>query len=189
MSDLVSETAPKGPGAIAFAWWRKNIDDSDGENKKARGIAARLRRATPLEVLCERSVHDLRHDLRKRGYLGDDSAGVDRLIGLVQILAHVRYHSKSLTFFQVVGEKPVNERKADRAILSEIRFQTLLRAEGEDFHNRLRRAVIMADKAAFDVEDLAFSIIFADKPAIRKTWCFHYLDTDAPAFNIQEISQ
>lgn len=187
MSDLVSEPASKGPSAIAYAWWRQNIEDGAGENKKARGIAARLRRAEPLEVLCEPSVHDLWGDLRR--YLGTDSAGVDRLIALAQILAHVRNHSKSLTFFQVVGQKPVNEGKAPRAILSELRFQTLLTADGDEFRNRLRRAVIMADQAAFDVEDLAASIIFADRPQTRKKWCFHYLGSEAPTFNNQEITQ
>lgn len=171
MSDLVSDTAPKGPGAIAFGWWQANINDGDGDNKKARGIAARLRRATSLEVLSEPSVHRLAHSLDLR------AAQAGQLVQLATLLANVdETHTDTLA--KILG--------GDEPKLSTLRFQRLIRAEGDALTDHLRRAIGMAGHRC-NVAALAADILRWD--AARPRWCFHYFGADAPATQIQEISQ
>ncbi len=169
MSDLVAETPPKGPGAIALGWWGQNIDDSD--NKKARGIAARLRRASPIEVLCEPSVHDLGNKLG----LGPARAG--QLVQLATLLANVEGHTTETLAKRLGGDDPK---------LSTLRFQRLMRAEGDELTDHLRRAIGMADNTC-NVAALANDILHWD--AARPRWCFHYFGAEAPTKLIQETEQ
>jgi CRISPR system Cascade subunit CasB len=171
MSDLVSDTAPKGRGTIALGWWQANINDGDGENRKARGIAAKLRRALPIEVLCEKSVHRLGRDL------GLGPARAEQLVQLATLLANVD-KNESDTLAKILG--------GDEPKLSTLRFQRLMRAEGDELTDHLRRAIDMAGNSC-NVAALAADILHWD--AARPRWCFHYFGAEAPATPIQETAQ
>lgn len=169
MSDLLSDTPPKGPGALALGWWKQNIEDGAGDNRKARGIAARLRRASPLEVLCEPSVHDLGQKLDLR------PAQAGQLVQLATLLANVEGHTTETLAKRLGGDDPK---------LSTLRFQRLMRAEGDELTDHLRRAIGMVEKKSCNVAALAADLLHWD--AARPRWCFHYFGADAPAKLFQE---
>ena len=154
-------------GKTIQKWWGTALDR---DKAAGRALAARLRRASPVEVLCEPAVHDLARDLGLKD--------ADRLVRLVSLLAEVRTHDP-LTLAKHLGG-------AD-AVLSEMRFQRLMRATGEDLTNSLRRAIKMAGhrcNVAALGEDLLF---WSDRT--RMTWCFHYFGADAPKPMSEETSE
>ncbi|MBS0126542.1 type I-E CRISPR-associated protein Cse2/CasB [Thetidibacter halocola] len=157
---------PKGLGAVALGWWRRNIEPRD--NPAARALSARLRRGAPMAVLCEPRVQDLAHELS----LGPSRAA--ELVRLAALLAELRENDPAPLPRRVGGEDPV---------LSQLRFQRLLRAEGEELTAQLRRAIVMADRSC-NVAALASDLLRWD--AARPRWCFHYFGADAPAKDIQE---
>jgi CRISPR system Cascade subunit CasB len=61
----------------------------------------------------------------------------DQLVRLSTLLAEIRENSAETLARRVGGAEPV---------LSSLRFQRLLRAEGEELTDHLRRAIIMADR-------------------------------------------
>lgn len=151
----------KGPGAIALGWWSREIAPRD--IPAAKGLSARLRRAAPLAVLCEPAVIQLAHAL-------DMPPGrADQLVRLSTLLAEIRENSAETLARRVGGVEPV---------LSSLRFQRLLRAEGEELTDHLRRAIIMADRRC-NVAALAADLL--NWEAARPRWCFHYFGADAPA--------
>ncbi|MBD3803447.1 MAG: type I-E CRISPR-associated protein Cse2/CasB [Thioclava sp.] len=157
----------KGPGAIALGWWSTNIGAR--ESSSARALSARLRRAAPVAVLCEPAVQQLAQDLSY------GPAQADRLVRLVSLLAEVREHVGTPLASRLGGSDP---------ILSNLRFQRLMRAEGDELTAQLRRAIGMADRRC-NVAALANDTLhWGDKTRAR--WCFQYFGADAPAENSEE---
>jgi CRISPR system Cascade subunit CasB len=152
----------KGPGAIALGWWAREIAQRD--SPAARGLSARLRRAAPMAVLCEPAVQRLARALDL------DHWQSDLLVRLAVLLAELRETSPE-TLAQRLGG-------GDNAVLSNLRFQRLLRAEGDELTDHLRRAIVMADRRC-NVAALAADLL--DWEAVRPRWCFHYFGADAPA--------
>ncbi len=159
----------KGPGAIALGWWAREIAPRD--IPAARGLSARLRRAAPLAVLCEREVQKL------GAGLGLGALQADRLFQIATLLAEVRDNSAETLARRLGGQEPV---------LSSLRFQRLLRAEGDEMTDHLRRAIIMADRRC-NVAALAADLL--NWETARPRWCFHYFGADAPAKMSEETTE
>ena len=154
-------------GKAILTWWRTALDR---DSSAGRALAARLRRASPVEVLCEAQVHELA--LR----LGVTDA--DRLVRLATLLAEVRTHEPQTLAKHLGGAEPV---------LSQLRFQRLMRATGDDLTNSLRRAIRMAGHRC-NVAALGEDVLFwSDRT--RMTWCFHYFGADAPHPMSEETSE
>ncbi|TKD12522.1 hypothetical protein FBT96_20250 [Rhodobacter capsulatus] len=160
---------PKGPGAVALGWWTRNI--APREMPSAKALSARLRRAAPLAVLCEPAVQDLARGLS----LGPAQA--DRLVQLAVLLAEVREHVPERLARRLGGAEPV---------LSPLRFQRLIRAEGVELTDLLRRALSMADRRC-NVAALATDILHWE--AARPRWCFDYFGAEAPVQSLEEKVQ
>ncbi|MPM03857.1 CRISPR system Cascade subunit CasB [Rhodobacter sp. 140A] len=158
----------KGPGAIALGWWSREIAQRDIPAAKA--LSARLRRAAPLAVLCEPKVQELARALD----LGPAQA--EQLVRLATLLAELRETSTETLAKRLGGADPV---------LSTLRFQRLLRAEGQELTDHLRRAIIMADRRC-NVAALAADLLHWE--AARPRWCFHYFGAEAPAKDLEEKS-
>ncbi|MFT3691463.1 type I-E CRISPR-associated protein Cse2/CasB [Paenirhodobacter sp.] len=156
----------KGPGGIALGWWSREIAPRD--IPAARGLSARLRRAAPLAALCEPAVIEL------AGKLDLHHSQADRLVRLVTLLAEIREDSSETLARRIGGAEPV---------LSSLRFQRLLRAEGDELTDHLRRAIIMADRRC-NVAALAADLLHWE--AARPRWCFHYFGADAPVKSPEE---
>lgn len=159
----------KGPGAIAFGWWAREIQPRDIPT--AKGLSARLRRAAPLAVLCEPAVIRLATALDLR------AAQADQLVRLATLLSEVRETSGEPLARRLGGEPPV---------LSTLRFQRLMRAEGEELTDHLRRAIIMAERRC-NVAALAADLMQWE--AARPRWCFHYFGAEAPAKALEEKTE
>ncbi len=144
-------------GDICADWWRGALADRD--SGVARGLAARLRRADALGVLAEPAVQALARRL------GMGPADAPRLAGLVQVLADLRADDRAPLAARLAG------------VLSPLRFQRLMRVEGEEFTTQLRRAILMADRRC-DVARLAGDLLAWDHPEwgdeARARWCFQY---------------
>jgi CRISPR system Cascade subunit CasB len=144
-------------GDICADWWRGAL--ADRESGVARGLAARLRRADALGVLAEPAVQALARRL------GMGPADAPRLIRLAQVLADLRADDRA----------SLAQRLSD--VLSPLRFQRLMRLEGEEFTTQLRRAIVMADRRC-DVARLAGDLLAWDHPdrgdRARAHWCFDY---------------
>ena len=155
----MSDVEPKRPGQIILGWWSRNIGDR--KSSHARALAARLRRAGPIEVLSEAAVHELAKSLQ--------ITDATLLVRLVQVLAEVR-ESVPQTLAQRLGGVP--------PALSTLRFQRLMRVEIDDLITALRRAVVMADRKC-NVAALGQDVLrWSDKT--RSRWCFHYYGAAAP---------
>jgi CRISPR system Cascade subunit CasB len=150
----------KGRGEAAAAWWRRALADRD--SGAARGLAARLRRASAIEALAEPEVQRLAREVR----IGPAEAGL--LARLVQALAELREGDARPLAARLGGAEPV---------LSPLRFQRLIRARGEEFDAALRRAIVMADRRC-NVARLAADLLAWDDPdrgdQARAVWCFDY---------------
>jgi CRISPR system Cascade subunit CasB len=160
---------PKGPGAIAFGWWKKHIEPRDIPAAKA--LAARLRRAAPLAALCEPAVQELAQAL----HLGPTQAAP--LVQMAGLLAELREHTPERLARRLGGETPV---------LSQLRFQRLIRAEGPELADLLRRAIAMANRRC-NVAALAADILHWE--AARPLWCFDYFGAVAPFKDLEENVQ
>lgn len=159
----------KGPGAIALGWWSREIAPRD--IPAAKGLSARLRRAAPLAVLCEPVVIQLGTALGLR------PAQADQLVCLATLLAEIRENSTDTLAKRLGGAEPV---------LSPLRFQRLLRAEGDELTDHLRRAIVMADRRC-NVAALAADLL--NWEAARPRWCFHYFGAEVPAKNSKETTE
>lgn len=158
----------KGPGGIALGWWSREIAPRD--IPAARGLSARLRRAAPFAVLCEPAVIGLATALDLR------PAQAGPLVRLASLLAEIRENSAETLARRLGGAEPV---------LSPLRFQRLLRAEGEELTDHLRRAITMADRRC-NVSALAADLLHWE--AARARWCFHYFGAEAPVKEFEEKS-
>lgn len=151
----------KGPGGIALGWWAQNIGARD--RPAAKALSARLRRAAPVAVLCEPAVHEL---ARK---LGIGAGQAYRLVQLVSLLAELRENDGAPLARRLGGTDPV---------LSPLRFERLMRAEGDALTAQLRRAIGMADRRC-NISVLANDILHWGD-GTRARWCFQYFGADAP---------
>lgn len=150
----------KNTGAIAYGWWAQNIEPRG--TSAAKALSARLRRAAPVAVLCEPAVMELARALA----LGPASA--ERLVELAVLLAEVRENSPERLARRLGGAEPA---------LSQLRFQRLIRAEGGELTDLLRRAIIMADRKC-NVAALAADLLYWK--SARARWCFDYFAADMP---------
>lgn len=155
------------PGSIALNWWSKNIKPR--ENSSAKALSARLRRAATLDALCEPAVHELYESLQRNSELKRIAA--ERISRLVCLLAEVRDHNKNKTLAQCLGG-------GKTAVMSPLRFQKLMRVEGDELAASLRRAILMAD-CCCNVASLANDILYWGD-MVRRRWCFHYYGSDVP---------
>ncbi len=159
---------------ICADWWRVAL--ANRESGVARGLAARLRRADALAVLAEPQVQVL---ARRLG-MGSTQAGP--LVRLVQVLADLR-ESDGASLARRLG-----------AVLSPLRFQRLMRVEGDEFTTQLRRAIRMADRRC-NVKKLALDLLVWDDPdkgdLVRADWCFQYFggSLDEAPKPVEEVSE
>ncbi|MFN4129522.1 MAG: type I-E CRISPR-associated protein Cse2/CasB, partial [Paracoccaceae bacterium] len=92
---------------------------------------------------------------------------------MVRLLAEVRTHD-SATLAQRLGG----------GVMSELRFQQLMRAEGDERDVLLHRAILIAERRC-NVAALAWDLRdWNDKT--RTTWCFHYFGADAPSDSLSD---
>ncbi|MGO4909820.1 type I-E CRISPR-associated protein Cse2/CasB [Pseudorhodobacter sp. W20_MBD10_FR17] len=160
----------KTPGQIILGWWGRALGDR--ERPAARALAARLRRAGPIEALVEREVQELARALS----LGPNDA--PRLARLVCLLAELRDHVAAPLAARLGGAEPV---------LSTLRFQRLMRAEGDELVPLLRRAIGMADGKA-NIAALGADLLFWNDKT-RARWCFQYFGAETPADMRKEMTQ
>ena len=158
----------RNPGAEIMRWWAANL--ADRQSGRARALSARLRRTRGADALTEPEVHDLARALNLRD-------GV-QLSHLVRLLAEVKEHSPQPLARRLGGLEPIQ---------SNLRFQRLMRAEGEELIEALRRAITMADGRC-NVAALGLDILHWGE-AVRSRWCFHYYGADAPDETSKEISE
>lgn len=166
-----SETDP------VLDWWQHNI--ADRNNSAARGLAARLRRAGAVETLAEQQVHQLG---RRMGLYGPSDG--PRLVDIARTLAEVRENSNDTLFRRLGPSKP----DADDAILSRLRFQRLLRSEGEERLTAVRRAITMADRRC-NVAQLGRDLQWLENERTLQRWCFDYFRGDESATSPNMISE
>lgn len=157
----MSDANEKTPGQMILGWWSNAL--ADRTSGMARGLAARLRRATPASALAEPAVHDL------AARLGLRATDAERLSLLVRLLAEVREHTAEPLAKRLGGTDPV---------LSPLRFQRLMRAEGGELYDALRRAIGMASGIC-NVSALGQDILRWDDKA-RMVWCFNYFGESVP---------
>jgi CRISPR system Cascade subunit CasB len=147
-------------GQIVLGWWQRVL--ADRQSGRARALAARLRRASPVAALAEPEVHDLARRLGLR-----DAAHLARLVTL---LAEVRTHVPQTLMRRLGGPEPV---------LSPLRFQRLMRASDEELPDALRRAIVAADRTC-NVAALGEDLLFWSEKS-RGRWSFQYFWADTPA--------
>ncbi|MGR3463019.1 MAG: type I-E CRISPR-associated protein Cse2/CasB [Roseovarius sp.] len=145
-------------GKKILSWWRKALDR---KTPRGRALSARLRRASPLEVLCEPEVHELAEQLETRN--------AARLFRVVTVLAEVRENSGTPLARVLGGSDPV---------LSHLRFQRLMRSSDDELVSGLRRAIRMTDHPC-NVAALGEDLMFWNEDR-RTRWCFQYFGADAP---------
>jgi len=146
-------------GKTILKWWSTalNRDTTHG-----RALSARLRRAAPVEVMSEPEVHVLARELGLKD--------AERLVRIVTLLAEVREHLAQPLAKQLGTGDP--------KVFSELRFQKLMRATGDELELGLRRAIKIAGHSC-NVAALGEDLMFWSEKT-RMTWCFHYFGADAP---------
>lgn len=132
-------------------WWHQRIGQR--ESSAARARAARLNRGDAIDCLAERAVYDLGTTL---GLLRQP----ETLLPLVQVLAAVRQDAGG----------PLPRRLGEP--LSPLRFERLIRAEGEELAALIRRALPMVDRSC-DVGRLGADLLHWTD-ATRARWAIEY---------------
>ena len=142
-------------------WWWTNIGNRDSAAARAR--AARLRRAEAVEVLVDRSVHDLAQDL------GLGAKDAKPLIRTIQALAEVRDSGPRMA--RCLG-------KGDPPALSPLRFERLIRSTGDEIGISVRRSLPMVGRAC-DPGYLGLDLLrWNENTRIR--WTFEYFAKRPP---------
>lgn len=147
---------------IIGAWWRARIGMR--ESSAARALAARLNRGTGVDILVERAVFDLARELHLQ-------MQPERLVPLVRILAAVREDQG--------GRLPRRLGQGEPPAMSQLRFQRLLRAEGEELAILLRRALPMVGRSC-NVGALGADLLHWSD-ATRARWAFAYFGAVPPS--------
>lgn len=162
-------------GGAVLGWWREQLEDR--ETASVRALSARLRRASAIEAMCEGAVHRLSERLIEAGVRPLRARDPERLVPLARTLAEVRTHDRGTLAGRLGGAEP---------LISELRFRRLLRAEGEELTNALRRAVGMAEHKC-DVAALGRDILFWGE-GVKIAWTFQYHGAEAP-IRVTEASE
>lgn len=150
--------------SVCKAWWATCIVAETGSARRAR---AELRRsASVTDVLGLSVTHELHRRLVDAGYdLRKRRDGPDRLAVMAVALAHLTQDR----------DAPVAQRfgTGDRKALSELRFNTLIRAKApRQLMRPLARALGIVEGSA-NVGRLA-SDLYWWSDTIRNRWCFEY---------------
>lgn len=158
-------------GQIIRHWWGEYLGDRD--SGAAKGLAARLRRADPLQVLCEPAVHVLASRL--------DTREPERLTRLVRVLAELRGDNKDRLAKRLGGPEPV---------LSLMRFQRLMRSDSEALTTALVRAVhyLKTESRSCSIAALGSDLWFWDDRT-RAKWTFDYFAAPQPESLEQSSSE
>ncbi|KFI28433.1 hypothetical protein CN97_18855 [Haematobacter massiliensis] len=136
---------------IIRSWWHQRIGAR--ESSSARALAARLNRGDAIDCLAESAVYDLGKALHLLHQ-------PEQLLPLVRVLAAVREDRGGSLARRLGG------------VLSPARFEGLIRAEGDDLAERIRRALPMVDRAC-NVGLLGADLLdWSDKT--RNRWVIDY---------------
>lgn len=163
---MTADNAPAStPGGRILGWWSKQLGDR--ETGAAKALAARLRRRSAIEILCEPEVHKLAAMLQLRD--------AERLLRLVRVLAELRGHN----------ETPLARRLGvggDDPLLSHARFDRLMRSDGEELTTALVRAIRMLgpNGRTCNIARLGADLLFWNDRT-RTSWAFDYFQQPAPA--------
>ena len=145
--------------AIAKWWWREM---GDREKPEARALAARVRRASSdVDVAAEAKVHELAcaHGLRMRA------------LRLARIMAEIRTDGGGVLAKRLgPGLK--------EPVLSQHRFNRLIRSEGEVLVTALRRVLPMVDRTCNVAALVRDFLNWNEQTRIR--WTFDYYNSTAP---------
>lgn len=135
------------PAEVVRQWWARLADDPqllrEGETPFPNGVRAGLRRAaTPDDALLTEGFRHLWLALPAT----HRSAWEMRAWGSVAVaLAQVRTHDPEYTFARAMGRE--SDHGTGKPVVSELRFQQLLRSDGlDDLLRRARRAVTLLRK-------------------------------------------
>lgn len=164
----LSANESRSPGAVILGWWSHQLGDR--ASTSARGLAARLNRANAIEALSEPAVHALMQSL---GWQPSQHR-VQALLRLARVLPMVREHA-SATLARRLGQ-------GEAPAMSALRFQRLIRAEGDELVTALRRALPLVDRRC-NVAALGSDLVFwHDRDDRTRTrWCFDYFGAAVPA--------
>lgn len=154
-------------GKEILSWWGSALNR---ETPRGRALSARLRRGTVIEILCEPEVHELSQKL--------NSKNGAQLACLVSVLAEVRDHTKASLAYTFGGSDP---------IMSNLRFQRLMRSRDDELAVALKRAIRMSGHRC-NVASLGEDLLFWNEKT-RMRWCFHYFGAEAPKTVSEEISE
>ena len=170
-----TETDKKSPGTIIFKWWAQHIGNR--ETASARGLAARLNRADAVGALSEPAVHALMQSLDWR----PTPWHVEVLLRLALVLPQVREHTHA-SLAQRLGA-------GDPPAMSTLRFQRLIRADGEELVTALRRALPLVDRRC-NVAALGRDLVYWSQrdDSVRTRWCFDYFGAVAPAATTETLA-
>ncbi|MDO5647524.1 type I-E CRISPR-associated protein Cse2/CasB [Paracoccus sp. (in: a-proteobacteria)] len=141
-------------------WWAASL--ADRHSGAARGLAARIRRGTGIEILAEPAVQKLATTLNTR------DAG--RLIGLVQVLAELRSDTGTTLARRLGGDPPA---------LSTARFQRLMRSDAGERTTLLIRAIRSLPEPGCNIAALGRDLWFWNDP-VRARWTFDYFAAPVP---------
>jgi CRISPR system Cascade subunit CasB len=152
----------------ALSWWRM-LQPDPVRGGGDRGAAARLRRASLIDAICEPATIDL-----FRAVGASRSVDLEKVATLAGVLAHVRNDAAGQSTARLLG--PNGEEKA---LLSPLRFRRLLDAQpGEEQLTVFRRMAALAG-GALPVQDLAESLLnWDDRRRIR--WTYDYWNAGRP---------
>lgn len=156
-------------GEAIFKWWQTHLDLGGRNSSSARALSARLRRASGVEALAEPAVHALAQALDLKRTARDTEA----LLRLVLVLAWVREHESGAQ--QRLAQKLG---RGEPPLLSPLRFQRLMRAEGGEVVTALRRTLPLTQyrcNVAALGEDLRY---WNDQTRTR--WSFDYFGAEPP---------
>lgn len=153
----MSEAENKDARPIIKRWWHESIGERiEGRpSGTALALAARLRRAGPVETLAERAVFDLSQALGTRDPV--------RLYRIAKMMAYVRGD---------VPERLARRLGAGERPMSGLRFQRLMRSEGDDLVTGLIRALPMV-KYTCNVAALGGDLFYWSD-CVRTAWVFDY---------------
>ena len=160
-------------GAAIFGWWAAAINAENGAARKAR---AQLRRASsPGEVLAMDVTHDLHRRLAAAEGGRDMRHGDDplRLAMIAKTIAGIDTKSPNRLPALFGGTN------GDNRVLSEVRFQRILRAEDDwELATRLRRALPIVGRSA-NIAALGRDL-FHWGDTVKSRWCFDYFGSGVP---------
>ena len=162
----MSEDKPnKGWGVVARHWWKDM--QPDGNRPDPAALAMLRRASTPVEALMLPATIRLHDSLQEVGWLGESRR---KWLGvLAATLAHVRRDRPDIRMARLLGPPAPGA----APILSPLRFQRLMAAEGEEeLMIQFRRIVAIADREA-NIDDLAKSILEWDEDR-KVRWVFAY---------------